>query len=104
MKELLAHLYAIRSAVAHGQARKLFAKHRNKWPRMLKCMNAAAKEPTDKAPFFTHILLALGHMQKHIFAMLSRLRDCSIPGEAVHIPGELRVHHIELLTKKHFSG
>jgi hypothetical protein len=87
MKTLLGHLYDIRSAVAHGQARSLFAgkktKWQSKWQQILRCMNVGDREPQDKTWFFSHVLLALGFAQKHIFAMISHLNEHPIRGIAM---------------------
>ncbi len=87
MTTLLGHLYDIRSAVAHGQARSLFAgkksKRRSKWQQILECMNVADREPQDKTWFFSHVLLALEFAQKHIFPMISHLNEHPIKGIAI---------------------
>jgi hypothetical protein len=92
VQRLLGLLYDIRSTVAHGRARSLFAgkktkrkknDRQNKWKEILKCMNVADKEPRDKTWFFSHILMALGHFERHVFAIISHLNTHPINGIAI---------------------
>lgn len=82
MAKVLGSLYGIRSAVAHGQARSVFAGKRSnrgrRWLEMIKWMNVAEKNPEDKTMFFSHVLLAMALFQKHVFAIISRLKDYSV--------------------------
>jgi hypothetical protein len=87
VSKLLGSLYGIRSAVAHGQARSLFSGKKSnrgrRWLQIIKWMNVAEKNPADKTMFFSHFLLAMGLFQKHIFAIISRLKDHPVDGLAL---------------------
>jgi hypothetical protein len=86
--KVLGNLYGIRSAVAHGQARSLFSGKKSnrgrRWLEIIKWMNVAEKKPEDKTMFFSHFLLAMELFQKHIFAIISRLKDHPVDGLAAY--------------------
>jgi hypothetical protein len=79
MAKVLRSLYGIRSAVAHGQARSVFAgkgsSRGRRWLEIIKWMNVAQKNPEDKTMFYSHLLLAMALFQKHVFAIISCLKD-----------------------------
>jgi hypothetical protein len=79
VSKVLGRLYSIRSAIAHGQARSLFSGKKSKrgrcWLEIIKWLNAGEKDPGDKTMFFSHFLLAMCRFQKHMFAILSLLKD-----------------------------
>ena len=69
--ELLAALYGLRSKIAHGKSRAIFlGKQAKDWKKVFDILRVQWKEPDDKKMFFSHLLLALGLLQKHIFALI----------------------------------
>ena len=76
IKELLGLLYSLRSAIAHGKGGSYSSGKSTKlWKRLFEILHVAETDPTDRSKFYSHVLLSLGILQKHIFALISCSKD-----------------------------
>lgn len=72
MKDLLGHLYDIRSMIAHGKAQSVLrGKELKKWNAVFELLHVGPIETHRKSHFLRHIVLALGLFQRHLFALIS---------------------------------
>jgi hypothetical protein len=72
MKDLLGHLYDIRSMIAHGKAQSVLrGKELKKWKAVFELLHVGLIETSKRSIFLRHIVLALGLFYRHLFALLS---------------------------------
>jgi len=67
-REILSRLYDLRSDVAHGSYEKIFkGKH---WKELLSLLKVGYDDNYDRVMLTKHAALALGLLQKHLFALI----------------------------------
>jgi len=66
--QILSELYDLRSDIAHGSYKKILSN--KSWKRLFKILNVHYEESINKAILLKHAALALGLLQKHLFALI----------------------------------